>query len=283
MTTDDQLEAKKENTTLISPGLNNVLMLIIFTISIFLSMKLLEVATSRQSIINQINQMQLDILKKISNTPAQDKLSALETPLQPSASAPSPGLTPRAIPLESRSLLEILDELDKYKTIATSIDFAGENRVSASCVTYYLNNIKIRQADMCNSGRDSYPYFIAPENYSTNSVILITMVLTSGIGSILSSIKQGRPFSSSTYIGGLGSGFLAFLVIRGGKFLLIGDTLQLGGELNPYGMALTGLIVGLFSVLAHQVLTSVVEALAQRVLSSTTTSDAKPRETRSEE
>ena len=64
---------------------------------------------------------------------------------------------------------------------------------------------------------------------------------------------------------GLASGFVVYLAIKGGKHVFL---LQTQGELvafNPYGSAFAGLLAGLFTERAHQVLSTIVDDFAERL------------------
>lgn len=100
---------------------------------------------------------------------------------------------------------------------------------------------------------------------SSDQLLAIAVLACGAIGSMISSLRANNALSLRALVLGVASGFVAYLAIKGGKHLFL---LQSQAELvafNPYGSAFAGLLAGLFTERAHQVLSSVVDDLVARI------------------
>jgi len=105
---------------------------------------------------------------------------------------------------------------------------------------------------------------------SSDQLLAIIVLGCGAIGAMISSLRAGHSLSLRAFILGLASGFVAYLVIKGGKHVFL---LQAPGDViafNPYGSAFAGLIAGLFTEKAHQLLSYVVDDFANRVKAAST-------------
>lgn len=101
--------------------------------------------------------------------------------------------------------------------------------------------------------------------YSSDQLLAMVVLGCGAIGAMISSLRSEQSLSLRSFVLGLASGFVAYLVIKGGKHVFL---LQAQGELvafNPYGSAFAGLLAGLFTEKAHQLLSFLVDDLASRV------------------
>lgn len=107
-------------------------------------------------------------------------------------------------------------------------------------------------------------------------LLALSVVCCGGIGAAVAGVRQHRGRSSedratesksSPVVGlflGMAAGFIAFLFIKGGKFLFIVQGAEVSIPINPYGSAFAGVLAGLFTERAYQVLSSVVDAATDR-------------------
>jgi hypothetical protein len=64
---------------------------------------------------------------------------------------------------------------------------------------------------------------------------------------------------------GLASGFVVYLAIKGGKHVFLMQTQGEPATFNPYGSAFAGLLSGLFTEKAHQLLSTIIDDFAARL------------------
>lgn len=110
---------------------------------------------------------------------------------------------------------------------------------------------------------------------SSDQLLAIVVLACGAIGAMISSLRAHQSLSLYAFVIGLASGFVSFLVIKGGKHVFL---LQTQGEVvafNPYGSAFAGLLAGLFTEKAHQLLAIVVNDLAERLRAAAQASPAK--------
>lgn len=101
--------------------------------------------------------------------------------------------------------------------------------------------------------------------YSSDQLLAIVVLGCGAIGAMISSLRADRSLSLRAFILGLASGFVTYLVLKGGKHIFL---LQAQGEIvafNPYGSAFAGLLAGLFTEKAHQLLSFLVDDFANRI------------------
>jgi hypothetical protein len=109
----------------------------------------------------------------------------------------------------------------------------------------------------------------------TDFLLALIVVACSFIGSVVAALRAGNArFQPVAAALGLASGFIAFISLRGGRAVFM---LEMAGEtpmFNSYSMAFVGLLVGLFSTKAYQLLSALVDDLHGRI-----TSALAPRQT----
>lgn len=102
----------------------------------------------------------------------------------------------------------------------------------------------------------------------TNALLAIAVIFSAGVGALSAELRRDRPATMVQFVVGTAGGFVAFLSIRGGSFLIVSPaTLGNGGQidLNPYGMALVGVLVGLFSDRAYALVSGLVDEASKRI------------------
>lgn len=108
--------------------------------------------------------------------------------------------------------------------------------------------------------------------YSSDQLLAIILLSCGSIGAMISSLRSNQSLSLRSFILGLASGFVAYLIIKGGRHVFL---LQSQGEIiafNPYGSAFAGLLAGLFTEKAHQLLSFLVDDIAHRIRAASTVS-----------
>ncbi|WP_147439465.1 hypothetical protein [Corallococcus sp. CA049B] len=98
-------------------------------------------------------------------------------------------------------------------------------------------------------------------------LIAIIIIACTLVGSIIATMREGKGLSlpPEQLALGMASGFVIFLALRGGRNVFM---LDLAGELpnfNPYSMAFSGLLVGLFTRRAYALITILVDELEGRL------------------
>ena len=106
----------------------------------------------------------------------------------------------------------------------------------------------------------------------------IAVIACGGIGATVAGLRRPnrRPLGGPKSAGGsfsavrdlflgLSAGFITFLVIKGGKFIFIIQGPEVSIPMNPYGSAFAGILAGLFTERAYQLLSSLVQQAAERV------------------
>lgn len=100
---------------------------------------------------------------------------------------------------------------------------------------------------------------------SSEALLAIVVVFAGAVGAMISSLKQGAFLTLRSFVLGLASGFIVLLLLKGGKNVFL---FQIPGHVvpfNPYGVAFAGLLAGLFTERAHQLLSWLVDDLISRV------------------
>lgn len=100
---------------------------------------------------------------------------------------------------------------------------------------------------------------------SSDQLLAIAVIGCGAIGAMIASLRNECPMSLRIFVVGISSGFVAYLAIKGGRHLFL---LQTQGEIiafNPYGSAFAGILSGLFTERAHQLLSSIVDDFVERV------------------
>lgn len=102
-------------------------------------------------------------------------------------------------------------------------------------------------------------------SYRSSDLLLSLVVLFSGtVGAVITAIRKDRKVNLRDLGQGLAAGFATFLVVRGGKSILLleADPMLL---VNPYNTAFFGLLAGMFTELVYELLTDYAEELVRRL------------------
>lgn len=107
-------------------------------------------------------------------------------------------------------------------------------------------------------------YYLRTSQFSSDILLSFIAVFCGGIGSVIAGLRKKDDFTAlRDVILGLASGFVVYIVLRGGKYVFL---LQQGEvTLNPYGFALSGLLTGLFTERAYGILILLIAALEKHL------------------
>jgi hypothetical protein len=101
---------------------------------------------------------------------------------------------------------------------------------------------------------------------STTALFSILLMVCGAIGALIADARgKGMVISLRSPVLGFATGFVVYLALIGGKQVFL---LDFGSEvinLNPYSCAFAGLLAGLFSERAYEVLSSLVDEFASRL------------------
>jgi len=99
--------------------------------------------------------------------------------------------------------------------------------------------------------------------YMPSDLLLSLVVTISGtVGAIVTVIRANERVTPTNLAFGVAAGFITLLAIRGGKSVFLIQSEEVSFYLNPYSSAFLGLIAGLFTERAFQLLRRFVERLA---------------------
>ena len=100
---------------------------------------------------------------------------------------------------------------------------------------------------------------------SSDQLLAIAIMACGAIGAMITTLRGDGGMTLRALSLGVASGFVVYLAIKGGKHVFL---LQAQGEIvafNPYGGAFAGLLGGLFTERAHQVLSTIVDDFVERL------------------
>ncbi len=103
-----------------------------------------------------------------------------------------------------------------------------------------------------------------------NDVLLALAVTFCGaIGAVVAGLRTQRYAGLVNIMLGLAAGFIAFLALKGGKFLFIVQVSSTQIPVNPYASAFAGILVGLFTERVYEVVSRLFDQAAERVVGGT--------------
>jgi hypothetical protein len=111
-----------------------------------------------------------------------------------------------------------------------------------------------------------------------NSEILLAIIVCLGglVGSLIAGFRTAAGTIHRDVPLGIAAGFVVYLAIKGGKFVFLLQTQDTSFAMNPYGCVFAGLLAGLFTEKAYELLTALIDELSRRltkVVASESTSD----------
>lgn len=146
--------------------------------------------------------------------------------------------------------------------------------IGADETCYTLVHVVTRRNERypeCNLGYSSpILYVLRLDTWSDEALFLALAICSGALGALLAGLRTTKFTLFQDLALGLGSGFVVYLGMKGGKhvFLLSGSETPI--LLNPYTYAFAGILVGLFTERAYNLLSSLVDELEKRLLGSKT-------------
>ncbi len=110
---------------------------------------------------------------------------------------------------------------------------------------------------------------------SSDLHLSIAIIACGILGAFIAELRSGRRQSVRNFMLGLAAGFVSLLAMRGGKHVLLVEPLGGGSSFNPYAVAFVGLLAGLFTERAYNLLSDLVDALIKRI-KKVTSEDGSP-------
>ena len=102
---------------------------------------------------------------------------------------------------------------------------------------------------------------------SSETLLAIVVCLTGMIGALIANFRTDVGALHRNIPLGLSAGFVVYLGVKGGKFVFLMQMQEGYFPMNPYGCAFAGLLAGLFTEKAYQLLTILIDEFTQRLTS----------------
>jgi hypothetical protein len=174
-----------------------------------------------------------------------------------------------AHPMADDKITELREELT---VIEEEFAFAKKSIANEKIYLQYITSLKDSSQEALIRIEDSnfqlseYAALNIALYLSSDVLLAITVILCGAIGSIIASIKAERSNYFSSISSGILAGFVAFLVVKGGKFLFL-IKISAGSSIliNPFAAAFAGILAGLFTGKGHEILESLVNGIASKV------------------
>lgn len=182
--------------------------------------------------------------------------------------------------------LEILrDALDRARAVEVRGSFALPLPDIQVCELITVESVQLHfsrteqtgqpyRIDKCENLRREAELFFVPHSLQPNfiahagseALLVISLLACGALGSLLAGLWVQRFTSPRDFGLGLGAGFVVYLAAKGGKFLFTMPNIGDAVALNPYGMAFTALLVGLYLNRAYEFLGAMVDRLTGSML-----------------
>jgi hypothetical protein len=186
------------------------------------------------------------------------------------------------LPDVAAKLISIIGKADKDLLAARAatrrpslddVKAANENRIKmfsdlrgalASCETETATLALDLIAENRKSAESALRWILALRT----ALLLATATVCCGIlGALVSGMRGEKGVRPQSVALGAGAGFIAFLVIRGGKAVFLAESSGDVPTMNPHGVALAALLAGLFTERAYTLLALVVDDTIVRLRS----------------
>lgn len=116
----------------------------------------------------------------------------------------------------------------------------------------------------------SFAFYWPPDwvmRWSSDALLSFVVMVSGTVGALMAGLRANGRFRIRDFALGLAAGFVTFLAIRGGKSVFLVD----GGDttlmLNPYNSAFLGVLTGLFTDLAYELLRDFAQEIVRRLRS----------------
>lgn len=231
---------------------------------------------ARESVLSmlsgQISSLKSEFVEQNRNGSAAAATTA--TFAMPTSSAAADRVVPIRIDRateERASMLFEIKSLERLKrSLQTLIALGSDSPIFSLRAIQRAFNMQV-SASRSGTAQDTPDASFALESFmtlhllSSDQLIAIAIMACGAIGAMIAALRGGEPMTLRALSLGLASGFVVYLAIKGGKHVFL---LQSQGELvafNPYGSAFAGLLAGLFTERAHQVLSTLVDDFVERL------------------
>lgn len=103
------------------------------------------------------------------------------------------------------------------------------------------------------------------ELMSSEHLVALAVAMGGVVGTFIGNLRAGRRQTPRNLVLGLATGLIVFFALRGGRSVFLLEASATEVIINPYSACFAALIAGLFSERAYALLTSLVDAVAQKV------------------
>jgi hypothetical protein len=239
---------------------------VLFVVSVGLSVLAISELAARESVFSQI---QARIAENRANYVDLTR-SEVRATGGPSAAASAPLTSDETRRLQYNALIEI-SELSSMRSQLQSLLTVGVEPGSLSLRDIISRLQRLGREPQASAQNDSSTSSAlqklrnAVTDLSSDTLLALAVMLSGAIGAMIASLRSGTALSLRAFVLGVASGFVTFLVLKGGKNVLLFQTPDQVLMFNPYGAAFAGLLAGLFTERAHQVLSLVVDDFVERI------------------
>ena len=98
---------------------------------------------------------------------------------------------------------------------------------------------------------------------ASDQLLSLVVIMSGTIGAVIAAIRAKRVLSPTDIGFGVAAGFITLLAIRGGKNVLVVSNEDVSFYMNPYSSAFFGLLAGLFTDRAYELLRKFVDKLVK--------------------
>ncbi|MDA0810621.1 MAG: hypothetical protein O3B68_21725, partial [Planctomycetota bacterium] len=105
--------------------------------------------------------------------------------------------------------------------------------------------------------------FPLPRYMASDQLLSLVVIMSGTIGAVIAAIRAKRVLSPTDIGFGVAAGFITLLAIRGGKNVLVVSNEDVSFYMNPYSSAFFGLLAGLFTDRAYELLRKFVDKLVK--------------------
>ncbi len=105
--------------------------------------------------------------------------------------------------------------------------------------------------------------FFLPRYMASDQLLSLVVIMSGTIGAVIAAIRAKRVLSPTDIGFGVAAGFITLLAIRGGKNVLVVSNEDVSFYINPYSSAFFGLLAGLFTDRAYELLRKFVDKLVK--------------------
>jgi len=149
--------------------------------------------------------------------------------------------------LESKSIIDPSNIKTNYLELSKNISLAkqeisgGREEINKDYELYYLINV------------------FSLSSLASNTLLGILLISCGVLGSVMSTMRDGKGEVSKTVVLGASVGFVALLGVKGGSTIFIMTSAGIDVPFNPYSTAFVGVVAGMFSEKLYLALSKVTD------------------------